>query len=414
MNSKILSWLHLYSGSNSFNEDKVDKLRYFVAKLGIKIHCPVITISGTNGKGTCVALYESLAIAGNLSVATYTSPHNLVFNDRLKINGSISTDRQWLDAFHKVDKVLVGDNYQCSFFDFVTLSALVIVAELDIDLLVLEVGLGGLFDSVRAVEPSLCMITNIDLDHQDRLGVNKFEIALQKVGIVESSCPVVVVDPSSVTYISRWLYNYNNIHISSSDFYSDLGDCTLFRYKKMRWLGKRVDSDLKPVLLSVLMGFSLLGFDLGFSLLPDRINRPFGRCQYSYDGFHSWLDVSHNASSVLRLANALSAQSNLMNIGKTVAVFALQSSKDYISIINNIKKEIDVFYLYDKKEGSFYRADFISDYMTSVGLHNIIFTDKKLLHDDIISGLGKDDRLVIFGSFALLSDFNGLLFRYVV
>lgn len=153
----------------------------------------VISVAGTNGKGSCVALIEALALRGGLRVGTYTSPHLLAYNERVRIGGRAVTDAALCDAFARVEAAR-GD-VRLTYFETGTLAALLLLSAAALDLAVLEVGLGGRLDAVNIVDPDVAVITSIDLDHQAWLGPDRDRIGVEKAGIARPGVTTICGDP---------------------------------------------------------------------------------------------------------------------------------------------------------------------------------------------------------------------------
>lgn len=152
--------------------------------------CPVITVAGTNGKGSTVATLVALARAAGWRVASYTSPHLLRFNERICLDGREISDAELLPALDAVEAAR-GD-ISLTYFEHTTLAAFWWFQRQQPDLVVLEVGLGGRLDAVNLVDATVAVITSVDLDHQDWLGDTREQIALEKAGILRAGRPVVL------------------------------------------------------------------------------------------------------------------------------------------------------------------------------------------------------------------------------
>lgn len=161
----------------------------------LELNAPVITVAGTNGKGTVVATLESLAIEHNLSVASYTSPHLLKFNERVKLNGHPVSDDLLVSAFRHIAQH--QNDVPLTYFEFTTLVAFWIFKQQELDLVVLEVGLGGRMDAVNIIDPNVAVITSIGLDHVDWLGDTLEKVAHEKAGIMRSDKPAIIADPET-------------------------------------------------------------------------------------------------------------------------------------------------------------------------------------------------------------------------
>jgi dihydrofolate synthase/folylpolyglutamate synthase len=142
---------------------------------------PVITVGGTNGKGSCVALLESVFAAGGYRVGTFTSPHLIRYNERIRVAGCEVTDASLVAAFERIE--LARGDISLTFFEFNALAALLVFETAGLDLMVLEVGLGGRLDAVNVVSADIALISSIALDHCDWLGNDVESIGREKAGI---------------------------------------------------------------------------------------------------------------------------------------------------------------------------------------------------------------------------------------
>ena len=154
----------------------------------------VITVAGTNGKGSSVAFLEAILVTAGRRVGSYTSPHLWRYNERVRLNGVPVDDAALCAAFTRVEQAR-GD-ISLSYFEFGTLAALDLFARADLDVAVLEVGLGGRLDAVNVVDADIALITTIDLDHTDWLGPDRDSIAREKAGISRATRPLICADPA--------------------------------------------------------------------------------------------------------------------------------------------------------------------------------------------------------------------------
>ena len=220
-------WISKIEGFNSSEIElglsRVEKLAKQLDLLSFATK--VVTVGGTNGKGSCVAMLESLAIQSGLNVGTYTSPHLRCFNERIKINGVEVSDEQLIMYFELLEAK--RKNIQLTFFEFTTLVALLIFKQQEPDLIVLEVGLGGRLDAVNIVEPDVSIITTIDKDHENWLGSDPVGIAFEKSGIYRADKKNLVGDKNSLDLILKarpefqpnvWLVSAESLsHVASID-----------------------------------------------------------------------------------------------------------------------------------------------------------------------------------------------------
>ena len=151
------------------------------AKLSTIFDCPLITVAGTNGKGSVVAMLEAMAMAAGLNVCSYTSPHIFRYNERIKVNGQAVADDVLCEAFEHIDQAR-GDS-PLTYFEFGTLAAIDVFFKQRPDLVILEVGLGGRLDAVNIMQADISILTSVAIDHVDWLGDNRESIGFEKAGI---------------------------------------------------------------------------------------------------------------------------------------------------------------------------------------------------------------------------------------
>ncbi|MDX1375320.1 MAG: bifunctional tetrahydrofolate synthase/dihydrofolate synthase, partial [Burkholderiales bacterium] len=170
--------------------ERVEAVR---AGLGLALECPVITVGGTNGKGSTCAMLEAVLRAAGYRTALYTSPHLLRYNERVRIDGREADDAALCDAFAAVDAARGA--LPLTYFEFGTLGALWLFARTRPEVAVLEVGLGGRLDAVNVIDPDCAVLTAIDIDHREYLGATREDIGREKAGILRAARPAVIGDP---------------------------------------------------------------------------------------------------------------------------------------------------------------------------------------------------------------------------
>jgi dihydrofolate synthase / folylpolyglutamate synthase len=171
----------------------LERVREVYERLAIVPGCPVITVAGTNGKGSTAAFLERMLGAAGYRVGLYTSPHLLAYNERVRIAGSEASDGDLVAAFAAVEAV--RDDVPLTYFEFGTLAALRLFARARLDALVLEVGLGGRLDAVNIVDADVAVVTTIAIDHVDYLGATREDIGREKAGIFRPRRTAVCEDP---------------------------------------------------------------------------------------------------------------------------------------------------------------------------------------------------------------------------
>ncbi|MGB5568249.1 MAG: Mur ligase family protein, partial [Sedimenticolaceae bacterium] len=187
----LAGWLDWQAGLNPRTIDLgLDRVRLVWQRLGSPtLDAAVITIAGTNGKGSSVAFAESILQAAGYRTGCYTSPHLLRYNERIRVDQEPVGDAAICAAFERIDQVRA--DLPLTYFEFGTLAALLIFAQAGLDAIVLEVGLGGRLDAVNLIDPDVALITGIGLDHQDWLGSDLESIGSEKAGIMRAGRPAV-------------------------------------------------------------------------------------------------------------------------------------------------------------------------------------------------------------------------------
>lgn len=310
-----------------------------------EFNCPVIVIGGTNGKGSCVALMDSIYRAAGYQVGCYTSPHLLSFNERIMINQQAVSDEELCQAFAQVEEARADQNLTC--FEFYTLATLLILQNSKLDVVLLEVGLGGRLDAVNIVKRDLSLISTISYDHMDRLGNDLNDIAREKAGIFSPHIPAVcgskIIPPIVKEYarqIDAPLYCLNQ------DYRYQASDQTWnFESAKSKLENLPLPSLLLQNAATVLMGVTLLQ-----KLLPvDRIAieqglisaRVPGRFEVIKRQKSYILDVAHNPES----AEALAQQLKAAGYHRVQAVVSILTDKDIIGTLKPLQDLVSAWYV---------------------------------------------------------------------
>jgi dihydrofolate synthase / folylpolyglutamate synthase len=174
----------------------LDRVRAVSGRMGLAFTCPVITVAGTNGKGSTCAMLEAILIEAGYRTGVYTSPHLVHFEERCRVRGDIVEADVLVSSFSAVEAARhQGDTLSLSYFEFTTLAILHLLSGAGLDVVILEVGLGGRLDAVNVLDADCAVITSIDLDHTELLGETREKIGFEKAGIMRPSRPVVVSDP---------------------------------------------------------------------------------------------------------------------------------------------------------------------------------------------------------------------------
>ncbi len=175
----------------------LDRVRSVLARLDAVVDCPVVTVTGTNGKGSTSAMIEAAMRAAGWRTGLYASPHLMRYNERVRIAGQEATDEALVAAFDAVEEARTSGEspVPLTYFEFGTLAALRLFAKSSPDVLILEVGLGGRLDAVNAVDADVAVVTSVDLDHQDYLGDTREAIGREKAGVFRAGRVAICGDP---------------------------------------------------------------------------------------------------------------------------------------------------------------------------------------------------------------------------
>ncbi|WP_295943126.1 bifunctional tetrahydrofolate synthase/dihydrofolate synthase [uncultured Xanthomonas sp.] len=309
----------------------------------------VITVGGTNGKGSTVAFVEAIARAAGWRVGSYTSPHLLRYNERVRIDGEEASDAELVTAFAAVEAAR-GDT-ALTYFEYGTLAALWLFQQAKLDLAVLEVGLGGRLDAVNLVDADVAVITTVDIDHTDWLGTDREAIGAEKAGIARPWKPLVLgeIDPPSSVLRRAYAIGANALR-AGSDFFHEPIDADRWRWRDV---GTELQLPLPQLRAPVqranaataIAALRALRRSLPRNAYAEGIGaaRLRGRLQPCVrDGVEVLVDVGHNPQAARELATALQAQPVA---GRTCAVFAALADKDAAGVVDALAAQVDAWHL---------------------------------------------------------------------
>jgi dihydrofolate synthase/folylpolyglutamate synthase len=310
------------------------------------IKSKTIVVGGTNGKGTTVEFLSQLLISKKRSVGTFTSPHLFNFNERIKVNGQAVPERYIINSFKLIEEN--KGSVQLTYFDFSTLAALLIFNEFKVDVMVLEIGLGGRLDPVNIVDSDIAILTNVELDHQDWLGNTREIIGKEKAAIFRSQKPVILGQhsiPESVlekaielqnqVYRVGGRFDYQVDGLQKKWSYSFSGQKAI-TFSQIHLNNLSVSS-----LSSALTAFCILEEDVKIDIEAVLKKTDLkGRCELIENRF--LLDVSHNESSARYLSAFL--ERNFESDREISAVFGVMSDKDINSIIKPLLRRVKNWY----------------------------------------------------------------------
>jgi dihydrofolate synthase / folylpolyglutamate synthase len=381
--------------------------------------CPVITVAGTNGKGSTVAMLDAIYRAAGYRAGTFTSPHLLRYNERVCLDGVPAGDAQLCEAFARVDAARGDDTL--SYFEFGTLAALWLFREAGVEVMILEVGLGGRLDAVNIVDPDVAIVTSVGLDHQQWLGDDRERIGAEKAGIFRAGRAAVCGDPAPPASVAAAALRLGaHLYLAGRDYTWAPG----VSGKDWRWQApdKRCREDLPlPALSGViqlnnaataLTAVHLLQARLGVS--REAVGRGLrdvrlpGRFQQMGEHPTVILDVAHNPLGAEVLAGTL-AQHPVS--GDTLAVLALMADKDLDGVVRALAPCITRWY----GAGLPGNARALPAGELCRRLRGLVASGVSC-HDGVAEAFrtaradaGPDDRVLVFGSFHTVGEVLGLM-----
>lgn len=328
----------------------LERVRAVAARLGLERPAArVVTVAGTNGKGSTVAFIESIARAQGLRVAAYTSPHLLRFNERIRIDGREVEDAALVAGFAAVEAAR-GD-VPLTYFEYATLCALWLFQRAGLDLAVLEVGLGGRLDAVNLVDADAAVITTVDLDHQDWLGHDTEAIGFEKAGIARPFKPLVLGDDDPPSSVLRHAYAIGApAWRIANDFFAEPVDAAHWRWREVGYeivLPLPMQAQGAPVQLRnaacAIAALRALDLPLDDAAIARGVATAAvaGRLQrFERDGVEVVVDVGHNPQAARALAGWLRARPGR----RTLAVYAALGDKDAAGVVRALDGVVEAWH----------------------------------------------------------------------
>jgi dihydrofolate synthase/folylpolyglutamate synthase len=346
----------------------------------------VISVAGTNGKGSTVAFIGSIYQQSNFKVAQFSSPHILKYNERFVINGVQATDEQICHAFEKIQS-LRGET-SLTYFEFSSLAALIIFESEKVDVAILEVGLGGRLDSVNIVNNDVSVITNIDIDHVDYLGDTRALIGLEKAGIMRKNTPCICADINPPASIAQHAHQIKaQLEFVKEKYTGDIG-----------LIGKHQQQNAATAILAVQK------LNKTFPISSAQIKKGIQYAQLdarfqikTINNKTVIFDVAHNAAAVKVLAAELAKQ-----LRPTIAIFSALKDKNIGLMIDEISMIINQWLLVPLNVN---RAMNMKELSNQFGLnHNIHVCDDMQNAINRVLNDKQYQRIIIFGSFHVVAD----------
>ena len=389
----------------------LERIKIVIERLNLDISFPVLTVGGTNGKGSTCSILESIYREAGYKVACYTSPHFLNFNERIKIQALAVSDEVICEAFSRIESAREG--VTLTYFEYGTIAAMIIFSEAHVDVAILEVGLGGRLDAVNVFDADCAIVTTVDLDHMDYLGHTREAIGFEKAGIYRTEKTSICGDfdpPQSLIKHAELIHADLKIigkdfgyeaHHDSFDFLIDStfvmnlplpklqGDFQLANATNALMAVKAMEDKLPLTEISIQKGITL-------TLLP-------GRFQEVKKMPSLILDVAHNPQAARSLSHNLKTH---VVPGKTIAVFSILKDKDIFGVINELNLDIDDWFIAEIQNERAASIENISNTIQKINpsAHIEAFKNIQEAYQFASKEVTRNDRIIVFGSFFTVAD----------
>lgn len=413
----LAGWLKyieaLHPKSIAMGLDRVNQVK---DRLHLNPGFPIITVAGTNGKGSTCAMLEHIYHQGGYRVACYTSPHFLRYNERVRIATKEAGDHDLTSAFAAVEQAREG--IPLTYFEFGTLAAVWHFMRSQVDIAILEVGLGGRLDAVNAFETSCSIVTAVDFDHMEFLGNSRESIGYEKAGIYRKGIPAICGDPNPPQSLIKQARDTGaELKLIGTDF--------KFKHAGEGWEYHGSNGSTLRLPMPALKGaFQLFNAACVICAVECMQNKVPVEREHMVQGLESVrlagrfqlrrhkpeviLDVAHNPQAADALAKNLEHQPCSK---RTLAIFGMLADKDIAGVIQAIGKYIDVWYLADihHPRGSTAQqlARLVHQYDPGCTLSKHV--DVAEAYRQACLDAGENDRIIVFGSFYTVADVMRIL-----
>ena len=400
----------------------LERVQQVSSMLALSPGFPVITVGGTNGKGSTCAMLEAVLGCAGYRTGCYTSPHLQRYNERIRIDRQEISDRELCQAFEAIEAARLAAGISLTYFEFGTLAAMHCFIANKVDAAILEVGLGGRLDAVNVFDPDCAILTTIDLDHMHYLGDTREKIGYEKAGILRKGKPAVCADsnPPDTVYRHASAIGAALLCIGKDFGYQTRSDSRLqwdysgvtgkrygLPYPALRGVVQLRNAsaclaalDTLAHRLPVSMGAvrqGLLEVTLPgrFQVLPRSSGQPV-----------TILDVAHNPDAARNLAINLA---DLSGDGKTWAVFAMLADKDITGVVQALQSSVDTWCVAGIEAARGAPAHDLAAVLAGAGIteeNGLVFCFPGIIaaYRHACRQAGKNDRICVFGSFYTVAE----------
>ena len=415
----LAEWLEyierIHPKSIELGLDRVLEVKH---RLALEFATTVVTVAGTNGKGSTCAMLEAILLAAGYRVGLYTSPHLLRYNERVRVNGRPADDEWLCTAFARVEAAREG--VPLTYFEFGTLAAWIIFAGAPLDALILEVGMGGRLDAVNALDADCAVVTSVAIDHTDYLGDTREKIGLEKAGILRAGRPAIVADPDPPASVIGYAGAIGaDLHCLGRDFgyvreegkwifWGRRGRREGLAHPALRGAHQLLNASACLAVLDALgerlpvamndvrKGLASVKWPGRFEVLPGRPAVV--------------LDVAHNPEAAAVLAQ------NLADMGSypaTHAVFGMLRDKDIAGACAALQGRVSAWYAATLAGARGAEAATLAKAIraTDAGAEVELFDSPRSAFEAACKRAGGNDRILVFGSFYTVAEVMAVLAR---
>lgn len=408
---KLNEWLEFFFKNHPKEIDLgLERIKIVAERLQLlNFSIPVITISGTNGKGSCAATLESIYKTAGYNVGVFSSPFLLNFNEQIRVNQQEVTDDTLCDGFAMIYPAC--RELSLSAFEFTTLAALIIFKQKKLDIIILEVGMGGKRDAVNIIDPNLAIVTNVALEHQQWLGESREQIGAEKAGILRKNISAVIGEANLTKSISDTAKNLGvTLYCQDIDFFYKENDGNFFWEYKDKGISDIPLPQLAPTnIANALMAIELLQKRLPVKITDIKIGinnaKLPGRFEIRHEPVMQIFDVAHNPAGVKFLKANVKKFLHNKKVKKIRAVFSMFADKDIINSISPFIQIIDEWYiapLKDKRAASMLQLTTSFSELHCDKIYK--FESIKAAYFSAMQNSCENDLMIVFGSFRTVAE----------
>jgi len=390
----------------------LERVSHVWSRLSCQHESYVISVAGTNGKGSSVAMLEAILINAGYRVGCFTSPHLVRYNERIKIDGKEASDEAICEAFEAIDNC--RGNISLTYFEFGTLAALYLFEQAWVEVMILEVGLGGRLDAVNIIDANAALITAIGIDHQEWLGNDREAIGREKAGIFRKDRLAVFSGndmPESIRSESErrgthLLVNGEDFQLKSDgqqwSLIAELGSRHALPIPAMR--GKHQLENAAGVIALLLASREQLPVKaeaMKAGLLQAQV---MGRFQILQKAYPVIVDVAHNPQSTQSLAENLT---KFVIRGKLLAIVGMLKDKDSLESLKNLAPQVDQWYLVSTHGERGLQASQLAEniHLIDADAECLLFNTVSEAYNSVLQNACEDDSILVTGSFHIAGDF---------